>query len=425
MSDSKIKCPNCGTSIDVNDLLSHQLEDEIKKKYSSQLADNQKQIKLKESELSKQKEVFEEKKKQQNDLFKEKLEQMAKEQEQELTAKLKKKLVSEQEELFKSLQKELNEKSEKVIQLNKTKVELETLKREKLELAGKIQAESEKKLTEKLALESEKIKKIAEEENKLKLLQLHKQLDDQKKLTEDMKRKQEQGSMQLQGEVQELAIEDELRVTFPFDRIEEVSKGIRGADCIQTVINKSQEECGKIIFESKRTTNFGGDWIEKLKADMLSAGADIAVLVTQTLPKDQKTFDLVNGVWVCSFTEFKSLALALRENIIKISATRNANENKGDKMHMLYDYLTGNEFRHQLEAIFEGFNSLQSELDRERRAMQRIWKEREKQIQKVLNNTIDLYGSVKGIAGSSVKSIDSLELDNELLEDNSELDDED
>jgi len=425
MSDSKIKCPNCGTSIDVNDLLSHQLEDKIKKKYSAELAENKKQIKSKEAELSKQKEVFEERKKQQNDLFKEKLEQMAKEQEQALTTKLKQKLLTEQEEQFKSLQKELNEKSEKVIQLNKTKVELETLKREKLELAGKIQAESEKKLTEKLALESEKIKKLAEEENKLKLLQLHKQLDDQKKLTEDMKRKQEQGSMQLQGEVQELAIEDELRVAFPFDSIEEVSKGIRGADCIQTVVNKSQEECGKIIYESKRTTNFGGDWIEKLKADMLSAGADIAVLVTQTLPKDQKTFDLVNGVWVCSFAEFKSLALALRENIIKISATRNANENKGDKMHMLYDYLTGNEFRHQLEAIFEGFNSLQSELDRERRAMQRIWKEREKQIQKVLNNTIDLYGSVKGIAGSSVKSIDSLELDNNLLEDSSDANDED
>jgi hypothetical protein len=425
MSDSKIKCPNCGTSIDVNDLLSHQLEDKIKKKYSSQLAENKKEIKEKEIELSKQKEAFEEKKKQQNDLFKEKLEQMAKEQEQTLTAKLKQKLISEQEEQFKSLQKELNEKSEKVIQLNKTKVELETLKREKLELAGKIQAESEKKLTEKLAIESEKIKKIAEEENKLKLLQLHKQLDDQKKLTEDMKRKQEQGSMQLQGEVQELAIEDELRMAFPFDKIEEVSKGIRGADCIQTVVNKSQEECGKIIYESKRTTNFGGDWIQKLKADMLSAGADIAVLITQTLPKDQKTFDLVGGVWVCSFAEFKSLALALRENILKISETRSANENKGDKMHMLYDYLTGNEFRHQLEAIFEGFNSLQSELDREKRAMQRIWKEREKQIQKVLNNTIDLYGSVKGIAGSSVKSIDSLELEDKLLEDGSDLSDED
>ncbi|MEX1001299.1 MAG: DUF2130 domain-containing protein [Crocinitomicaceae bacterium] len=416
MSKSKIECPNCGTEIDVNDILSHQLEEEIKKEYSSQLAKQKKAFEEKEQALDKKREEFEEKRKKENEKFQEKLEQKIKEERVEMEQKLKSKLLSEQEEQFKSLQKELNEKSEQIKELNKSKAEIERLKREKNELSDKILAEAQKQLNEQLSLEKEKIKKTAEEENKLKLMQLQKQLDDQKKLTEDMKRKQEQGSMQLQGEVQEMAIEDELAQLFPFDAIDEVVKGIRGADCMQTVINRSQEPCGKIIYESKRTANFGGDWVEKLKADMLSAGADIAVLITQTPPKGQQNFSLHNGVWVCSFAEYKSLALVLRESLIKVHASRSANENKGEKMQMLYTYLTGNEFKHQVEAIVEGFTSLKSELDREKRAMQRIWKDREKQIDKVIMNTIDLYGSVKGIAGSSVKNIESLDLGNNLLD---------
>jgi hypothetical protein len=249
------------------------------------------------------------------------------------------------------------------------------------------------------------------EKFQLKEKEYQKQIDDAKKSVEEMKRKIEQGSMQLQGEVQELAIEDELRVAFPYDDIEEVSKGIRGADCVQSIKNQMQEVVGKIIYESKRTTNFGGDWIEKLRGDMLAAGADVAVLITQTLPKDQTSFALVNGVWVCSFSEFKSLALALREGILKVSTALNANENKGDKMQMLYSYLTGNEFRHQIEAIIGAFQSLGEDLAKEKRAMQLIWKKREKQIEKVIANTSGLYGAVKGIAGSSIKSIEALELD--------------
>ncbi|MBD3636293.1 MAG: DUF2130 domain-containing protein [Crocinitomicaceae bacterium] len=417
MSESKVKCPNCGTEIDINDILTHQLEEELKKKYISEFAEKNKEVEKKKADLEKLKADFEENRRKENELFQERLEKKLKEERTELETKLKTKIREEQEDQLKLLTTELKEKSEQIKELNKSKAEIEKLKREKDELTDKIKAEQEKRLNEILLQEKEKIKKLAEEENKLKLLALQKQLDDQKKLTEDMKRKQEQGSMQLQGEVQELAIEDELSQLFPFDRVEEVSKGIRGADCIQTVVNKMQEECGKIIYESKRTQNFAGDWIPKLKSDMLAAGADVAVLVTQTLPKDQSTFTLVDGVWVCSFLEYKSLAVVLRDGLIKINATRASNENKGDKMQMLYSYLTGNEFRHQVEAIVEGFTSLKSELDREKRAMQRIWKDREKQIEKVIMNTIDLYGSVKGIAGSSVKTIESLDLDsNNLLE---------
>lgn len=416
MSESKVNCPNCGTAIDVNDILSHQLEDELKKKYAAQLTEQKKEVEVQLEKIQKDKEAFELAKRKENELFQEKLDAKLKAEREHYQTALKKKLAEEQEDQFKALQLELNEKSERLKDLNKSKAEIEKLKREKSELSDKIEAEAQKKINEILIQEKEKIKVQAEEENKLKLLQLQKQLDDQRKLTEDMKRKQEQGSMQLQGEVQELAIEDELRVAFPFDRIEEVSKGVRGADCLQTVVNKMQEDCGKIIYESKRTTNFGGDWVDKLKGDMLSAGADVAVLITQTLPKDQKTFQMVNGVWVCSFQEFQSLAAVLREGLIKVNATLASNENKGDKMHMLYSYLTGNEFRHQVEAIVDGFTSLKSELDREKRAMQKIWKDREKQIEKVILNTVDLYGSVKGIAGSAVKNIDSLDLDNNLLD---------
>jgi hypothetical protein len=416
MSDSNVNCPNCGTVVDVTDALSNQLENEIKKKYAQQNADNEKKVSARIEEVEKLKLEFEEKKRKENALFQERLELKIKEEKQLLTRKLSKQLAEENEEQFKALQKELNVKSEQLKELNKSKAEIEQLKREKSEIFDKAEADAQKKINEILIQEKEKIKLAAEEEHKLKLLQMQKQLDDQKKLTEDMKRKQEQGSMQLQGEVQELAIEDELRAAFPFDSIEEVSKGIRGADCIQTVINKSQEDCGKIIYESKRTNAFGGDWIEKLKGDMLAAGADVAVLITQTLPKDQKTFSLVNGVWVCSFAEFKSLAAVIREGLLKVHSTKGANENKGDKMQMLYSYLTGNEFKHQVEAIVEGFTSLKTELDREKRAMQRIWKDREKQIEKVILNTIDLYGSVKGIAGSSVKSIESLDLNSDLID---------
>ena len=416
MSDSNVKCPNCGTSVDVTDALSNQLENEIKQKYAKQNIESEKKMAAKIEEVEKLKAEFAEKKRKENELFQERLDQRLKEERKIIQSKIGKQLAEEQEDQFKALQKELNTKSEQIKELNKTKAEIEKLKREKSEMADKIEAEAQKKINELVIKEREKIRVAVDEEHKLKFMQLQKQLDDQKKLTEDMKRKQEQGSMQLQGEVQELAIEDELRITFPFDKIKEVSKGIRGADCIQIVVNQTQEECGKIIYESKRTNSFGGDWIEKLKGDMLAAGADLAVLITQTLPKDQKTFALKNGVWVCSFAEFKSVAAVLREGLIKVHATQVANENKGDKMQMLYSYLTGNEFKHQVEAIVEGFTNLKSELDREKRAMQRIWKDREKQIEKVILNTIDLYGSVKGIAGSSVKTIDSLDLNSGEIE---------
>ena len=175
-----------------------------------------------------------------------------------------------------------------------------------------------------------------------------------------------------------------LRATFPFDMISEVGKGVRGADCIQTVRNNFGQECGKIIFESKRTKNFANDWIEKLKSDMRSQGADMAVIVTQALPKDMSRFGEKEGVWICSFAEVKAIVDMLRDAVIKISSASKSQENKGDKMHLLYDYLTSREFAEQWQAIREGFMSMKLSIQRERDAMEKLWKAREKQLEKVL-----------------------------------------
>jgi len=418
---TQIKCPNCGISIDVQDILAHQLEEEIKQKYQAQLAGEKKQLDHEQEKLNRERIEYEEKKKQDNERFRERLEQQLKLERKTLEEKLKAKLTEEQSEQFNELQQELNEKSKQIKELNRTKAEIEKLKREKDELKELVEAEAQKKLNEILLAEKDKIRRAEEEKNELRYRELQKQLEDQKKLTEEMKRKQEQGSIQLQGEVQELAIEEWLASQFPLDGIEEIKKGARGGDCIQIVNTRNCRKCGTIYYESKRTKDFHSGWIEKFKADMREKGADVGVLVTKAMPTGFERMGIMDGVWICSYEEFKGLSAVLRESVIQISTAISSQENKGDKMHMLYDYLTSTTFRMQVEAIVEGFSSLKKALDSEKRSMQRIWKEREKQIEKVISNTIDMYGSIKGIAGKAVQPVKALELPNEVeTEENSE-----
>lgn len=408
--DTQIKCPNCGTSIDVQDILSHQLEDELQKKFNTQLAEEKKKFDKEHETLNKAKLEFEETKQRENELFQEKVDAKIKDEKKILEEKLSKKFQDEKSEQFEAIQKELNEKSLQIQELNKTKAEIEKLKREKEELKGTIEAESQIKLTQTLIEEKEKIRKIEEDKNEMRFKELQKQLEDQKKLTEEMKRKQEQGSMQLQGEVMELAIEEWLTAQFPLDTIEEIKKGARGGDCIQIINTRTHQNCGSIYYESKRTKDFQAGWIEKFKADIRVKGANIGVLVTDAMPSDMDRVGLKEGIWVCSFDEFKGLCTVLRESIIQISNALASQENKGDKMHMLYDYLTGNTFRLQVEAIVEGFTQMKIDLESEKRAMQSIWKKREKQIEKVTVNTIDMHASIKGIAGNAIQAVKLLEL---------------
>ena len=408
--ETKIECPNCGTEINVNEILYHQLEDDFKKRYTAQLAEEKKKYDTELELLNQQKEEFEKKKQKENELFQEKLQSKLKEERQILEKQLKTKIAEEQSEQVAIMQKELLEQSEKLKELSRSRAEIERLKREKEELKESVMADAERALNQKLIEEKEKIRKIELDRNELAFKELYKQLEDQKRLTEEMKRKQEQGSMQLQGEVQELAIEEWLAANFPLDTIVEIKKGARGGDCIQTVNTRTRQNCGTIYYESKRTKDFQPSWIEKFKSDIRDKGANIGVLVTEVLPSDLDRMGLKDGIWICTYDEFKGLCKVLRESIIQISNAMVSQENKGDKMILLYDFLTSNTFHMQVEAIVEGFTQMQTDLDSEKRAMQRIWKMREKQLEKVITNTLDMHGSIKGIAGSAIQDIKQLDL---------------
>ena len=419
-----IKCPNCNTDIDVNDILYHQLEDELKqkniveqKKLQEEADKKAKEFKKAQADLEAQQEAIKEQQEQFDDELKKATQLQLKVEKQKLQVSIKKELEEEQSESISLLEKELAEKSNQVKELNKSKAEIEKLKREKEEIESKVKADSEVALTERLKQEREKIQKSLDETNELKFKQKEEQLKQLQEQLQIAQRKAEQGSMQLQGEVQELAIEEYLSNKFPFDMIEEIKKGARGADCIQIVHTREVQNCGKIYYESKRTKEFSKTWIEKFKADMREKSVDVGVLVTEALPSDMDRMGLLDGVWVCTYEEFKGLSAVLRESIIKLNHAKKGEENKTDKMSLLYGYLTSTEFSMQIEAIVEGFTTMQSDLDTEKRSMARIWKQREKQITKVLDNTIGMYGSIKGIAGNAIGNVQALELPYSNIED--------
>ncbi|MDK2071111.1 DUF2130 domain-containing protein [Aliarcobacter butzleri] len=416
-NQTTIKCPNCQTEIDINEVLYHQLENKYKnehlaekKKLEAEIEAKRKEykthldsLKVKEEEFKEQKEKFEEEIKKATQI-------QLKAERVKLQENLRKEILDEQSESMALLQKQLEEKSNQVKELNVAKAQIGQLQREKEEMESAIMAKAELALNEKLKLEKEKIQKATDEQNELKLRQKDEQLRQLQEQLQIAQRKAEQGSMQLQGEVQELAIEEWLKEKYPFDTIDEVKKGARGADCMQIVHTRESQNCGKIYYESKRTKDFQKSWIEKFKADMREKGADIGVLVTDVMPSDMQRMGLYEGIWICSFEEFKGLSAVLREQIIKIHHAMKSQENKTDKMSLLYGFLTSNEFKMQIEAIVEAFTTMQSDLDSEKRSMQRIWKQREKQIEKVLDNTINMYGSIRGIAGNAIGNIKALEL---------------
>jgi hypothetical protein len=408
---TEIKCPNCAHSFPIEEVMAEEYKKDLREKMLSF-------TKQKDDEYNKKLSEFSLQQKQQEQLFAQ--QQQAREQEyQQKLAAEKKQLQMELEE---SLRKRIatdfenqlhllgttNKENEEKLKLARSK-ELEFLKKEQLmkEKEADMELRIQRTLQEQRAELVEQIRKqeveknnIKETEHQLRVKELEKQLDDQKKLAEEMKRKAEQGSMQLQGEVQELILEELLRNSFPFDLIAEVGKGVRGADCVHHVRNQFGQDCGKIIYESKRTKDFSLEWIEKLKKDMRSMGVDVAVIVTQCYPKGMDCFGEKDGVWICSFDEVKAVSYILRDGIVKLHGAAKSQENRGDKVHMLYDYLTSNEFSEQWKAIREGFMSMKLSIQRERDAMEKLWKAREKQLEKVLLNAAHIRGSVEGIAGT-------------------------
>lgn len=405
MSD-KITCPNCGHTFDIEEALAEKIERHFKEEYQRKLREEHQKLQRQQQQLDQLRQQLEAQQREQDKILQQQLETLLREERQKIQQEFLNNYQSKIQELHQKLeQKEQETQALKDKELQLLRKEQELLDREK-----SIQIELEKRLLKERRLLEEKARKQLEEVYGLKMRELQKQLDEQKALVDELKRKAEQGPIQLQGEVQELAIEEFLKASFPFDQIEEVPKGIRGADCIQTVYNRLQQPCGKIVYESKRTKNFSYEWIDKLKQDQVSCKADLAVLVTQAMPPDMHRFGIINGVYICSFDHLKNIVHILREMLIRIHSVKASQVNKADKMELLYQYLTSQEFVQTVQRIIENFSSMSQQLEREKRAMHRLWKEREKQIWAVQENLSALFGSIRGIAGKELDTIDLLEL---------------
>ncbi len=413
---SNIKCPKCATLIDVENVLSADAEQRLKQQYDIQLQQSLQQVDEEKKKLTEREKTFEESRKKENEIFQQKLQQEKIKIEMELQQQLRKSISGDYENELKRLQQTCSENDEKLKIARDNELSFLKKERDLKNKEAELEIVLQKKLIEERNVLSQQIRKeetdknlLKETDYQLKLREKDKQLEDQHRLVEEMKRRAEQGSMQLQGEAQELLLEELLRDHFPYDVIGEVGKGVEGADCIQTVRNHLGIDCGKIIFESKRAKSFNNAWITKLKSDMRNKQAEVAILVTSIYPKELSCFGERDGVWVCSFSEVIALTTALRHTIMRIAETKKAEENKGEKMQMLYGFLTGIEFRQHIETIVEGFLHLKNSISKERIQMEKIWKEREKQLEKVLISTSGMYGSIKGIAGASIGNIPLLE----------------
>ena len=419
-----IKCPNCGHHFDVENVIAAEIEQKFHQQFQEKLQQSLNAIEQDKNKLLAEQQKFEEAKKNENELFAQRLQKEKLKLETELQEQLGKSIAADFENKVRMLENNKKDNEEKLMEARRK--ELEFLQKEQAinNKEAELDITLQKRLQEERILLSEQIHRQEAEKNQikdtefqLKLKELQVQLEEQRKLAEEMKRRAEQSSMQRQGEVQELLLEQILKENFPFDLIKEVGKGVEGADCIQVVRNHAGKECGKIIYESKRTKGWNNAWIEKLKNDKRNRGVDVAILVTHAFPKDMERFGEKDGIWICTFNEVGSVAYLLRKGIIQIQEVQKSQENKGEKMQMLYDYLTGIEFRGQIEAIAEGFMTIKNGISKERMQMEKIWKEREKQLEKVLLNTSALYGSVKGIAGASIGDVPLLDgTDTDLIE---------
>ncbi len=395
---NKITCPKCGHSFNAEQALAHEVEEKLRTEFNQRFKGLQAKLAkdAEEKELQLKKEL---------------------EQEKKLSEEKQKNKIREDFELqLKSFQEDLEKKTKENYELKNKELELMKKARQMEEQKAEMEIEMQKKLLESQRTIEDTARKKAEEDNQFKLKEKDVLVEQLNKQIEDMRKRIEQGSTQMQGEVQELALEELLRSIFPFDLIGEVGKGVKGADVIHSIRNSAGKECGSIIYESKRTKNFSMEWISKLKNDLRGQKADIAVIVTEAMPKDMDRFGQKEGIWICSFAEFKGVAAVLRESLIRIYDIKSAQENRGDKMQMLYDFLTGNEFRQHIEAIVEGFSSMKNSLAKEKIAMERIWAERDKQLDKVLLNMSSMYGSIKGIAGNAVAEVKLLDVDNLYLD---------
>ncbi len=406
--DHKIQCPKCGEFISIDDVLTRQIEEKIKKDFEATQKIREQEFAQKSEELKKQAAEIAESKKNIASVVAEKVAGQLAAEKLKLFKEARAEAEKEQDEKTALLEEQLKSKDEKLMQATKNEVEL---RKEKIKLEEDKQAFELEKMRQmeeaKKTIVEEATKKAAEEQQYV-IAQLKKQLTDATKAKDDLARKLEQGSQQTQGEVLELALEELLKAEFPHDEIIPVPKGVSGADIIQKVKDRTGRECGQIVWESKKTKAWSEGWIQKLKDDQRAIKADVAVIVSVVLPEDVKGFVFRDGVWICDIKLAVALATALRINLESLTREKAMSVGKNEKMEVLYSYLTGVEFKQRVEAIVEAFTSMDEGLRKERMAYEKIWSEREKQIKKVITNTVGMYGDLSGLV--TLPQIKTLEL---------------
>ena len=413
MTEPTIICPKCQNEIKLEESLAAPLIEKTKQDYERRLAQKDSDAAKREAAL-KEREVALNKAQENLD---EKVTEKLKEERAKISAEEAKKaklaIGSDLEQKAKELsdlQVILKQRDEKLAEAQKAQVELIKKQRELDDAKRELDLTVEKRVQEGLTVTREQAKKEAEESLSLKVKEREQTIASMQKQIEDLKRRAEQGSQQLQGEVQELELEALLTTKFPLDQIQPVPKGEHGGDVLQKVVSGFGQPCGTILWESKRTKNWSDGWLTKLREDQRQAKAEIAVIVSQALPKEVETFELVDGVWVTHPKAALPVALVLRHTLMEVASARQASEGQQSKMEMVYQYLMGPRFRQRVQAIVEGFTSMQEDLDKERKVIMKQWAKREEQIDRVMQSTVGMYGDLQGIAGKTLQEIEGLEL---------------
>ena len=412
MTEPTIICPNCKTEIKLTESLAAPLIESTRREFEQRLAQKDADFAKREASLRKLEESLSKAKDAIDDQVAEKLRQergkiVAEEARKAKLAigtdlELKTKEITDLQEVLKHREEKLAEAQNAQAELIKKQRELDDAKRE-LELTV------QKRIQEGLAVTRQEAKKEAEDELNLKVKEKEQTISSMQKQIEELRRKAEQGSQQLQGEVQELELENLLRIKFPFDAIEPVPKGEHGGDVLQRVVGTGGQAIGNILWESKRTKNWSDTWLTKLREDQRAAKAEIAVIVSQVLPKGVETFEMVEGIWVTHPRAALPVAAILRQSLLEVAVARQASEGQQTKTEMIYQYLTGPRFRQRVDAIVEAFSTMQEDLDKERKVIMKQWAKREEQIDRVMQATVGMYGDLQGIAGKSLQEIEGLE----------------
>ena len=417
MTEPVIVCPNCKTEIKLTESLAAPLIESTRKQFEQQLSEKDAEFAQREQSLrDKEKQVADAKRTLDQQVADQVAEQLASERARVIAEESRKAKLASAAELeskgreLVELQEVLNERDKKLAEAQKAQADLIKKQRELDDAKRELELTVEKRVQEGLTEVRSQAKREAEEGLRLTVTEKEQTIASMQKTIEELKRKAEQGSQQLQGEVQELELENLLRAKFPFDTIESVPKGEFGGDALQRVVSPSGQPSGTILWESKRTKNWSDGWLAKLREDQRTAKADISVLVSQALPKGVETFDVIDTVWVTHPRAALPVATILRHTLLQISSARQVSDGQQTKTEMVYQYLTGPRFRMRVEAIVEAFSSMQEDLDKERKAIMKQWAKREQQIERVMGATIGMYGDLQGIAGKSLQEIEGLEL---------------